>query len=78
MNSLENQCEHIESVHFAVNFSVIGNTNIFKQALTESDLLNQFAENLRANPGYVDQLFERVVFVLRLTVFLPVLWDRKR
>src|SRR5258708_3076020 len=58
------QFKQIESVEFAVNFSVINSLKIYLMALEENAILRQLIENLQKHPDNIQRVTERLVLVL--------------
>jgi hypothetical protein len=57
--------EKIESVRFAIDFTVISGFNIFQIALEENKTLRQLVSALKRKPGHKDRVLERLIALLQ-------------
>jgi hypothetical protein len=58
------QFKQIESIDFAVQFSVVNSFKLYLMALQENTILRQLIDNLRKHPANIQKVAERLSFVL--------------
>lgn len=57
--------EHIESVHFAIDFTVLSGFKVFQRALEENSMVQQLIDDMKRYPTHNNRVLERLIVLLQ-------------